>query len=119
MAVAHSTFTNGEVMGLEAHFLDVSGIRTRYYDHGAGDPIVLVHGAGWTGYFNANLRDVNIVGLGHEFRVIAPDKIGSGLTDNPSTPAGFSIEGQMAHFLNFIDALGLTGVHLIGQSRGA
>ena len=32
---------NGEIDGLTAKFIDVNGIRTRYYDYGEGEPIPL------------------------------------------------------------------------------
>ena len=32
---------NGEVDGLNAKFVDVNGVRTRYYDYGQGDTMVL------------------------------------------------------------------------------
>jgi len=47
---------------------------------GRGEPAVFIAGAGWTGYFNANLWDVNIECLSRQFRVIALDKLGAGLT---------------------------------------
>jgi hypothetical protein len=37
---------NGEVDGLTAKFVDVNGVRTRYYDYGQGETIVLLHGGG-------------------------------------------------------------------------
>jgi pimeloyl-ACP methyl ester carboxylesterase len=117
MSAGSPPSTNGETRGLRAHFIDVDGIRTRYYDEGQGEPVVLVAGHGWAGYFNANLWDTNIAGLSRRFRVLAPDKLGSGLTDNPP-PEQYTIEAQVKHILRFIETLGLGGVHLAGQSRG-
>ena len=37
---------NAEVAGLKAKFIDVQGVRTRYYEYGQGEPLVLVHGGG-------------------------------------------------------------------------
>ena len=37
---------NAAVAGLEAKFVDVNGVRTRYYEYGEGEPMVLVHGGG-------------------------------------------------------------------------
>jgi hypothetical protein len=33
---------NGDIDGLTAKFVDVSGVRTRYYDYGQGEAIVLL-----------------------------------------------------------------------------
>ncbi len=35
---------NGELDGLQAKFVDVNGVSTRYFDYGEGEPIVLIHG---------------------------------------------------------------------------
>ncbi|MBV9120392.1 MAG: alpha/beta hydrolase, partial [Chloroflexi bacterium] len=106
-----------EVRGLRANYVDVDGIRTRYYDVGAGQPLVLVAGHGWSGYFNANLWDTNIEGLSQHFRVIVPDKLGTGMTDNPP-PSNYTIQAQVKHMTRFMETLGLQDIHLAGQSRG-
>src|SRR5450830_1328873 len=65
---------NGEVDGLSAKFVDVNGVRTRYFDYGRGEPIVLVHvGVGMGMSSTANNWSRNILGLGTRFRVLAPD----------------------------------------------
>ncbi|HLG73253.1 MAG TPA: alpha/beta hydrolase [Chloroflexota bacterium] len=105
--------------GFEAKFIDVDGIRTRYYDVGEGEPMVLCHGHGWDGSAGANAWTLNIGGLAKRgFRVIAADKLGSGMTDNPKTDDGFTIQNQVAHMWGLVEALGLKTVHMVGQSRG-
>jgi len=42
---------NGEIAGLKAKFIDVQGVRTRYYEYGAGEPIVFVHTGGLPALF--------------------------------------------------------------------
>jgi haloalkane dehalogenase len=63
----------------QSHFLDLKGIRYHYLDEGAGEPIVMLHGnPTWSYYYRRlvlNLRD--------SYRTIAPDHIGSGLSDKP------------------------------------
>ena len=39
----------GSTGGYEARFVDVNGIRTRYYEAGSGEPMILLHGAPWGG----------------------------------------------------------------------
>jgi hypothetical protein len=70
---------NGEVDGLTAKFVDVNGAKTRYYDYGGGDTIVLA-GVGASG---ANLWSRNIRGLAKKFRVLAADELADGMTDGP------------------------------------
>src|SRR6266550_7345545 len=45
---------SGSIGGYEAKFIDVNGARTRYYDVGSGEVILLVHGARPSGTSSAN-----------------------------------------------------------------
>jgi len=57
--------------------------------------------------------------LGDAFRVIAPDSIGGfGLTD-PYAPAPHGLFSRVAHTADFIDALCLPKVTILGNSQGA
>jgi hypothetical protein len=85
---------NGEVAGLKAKFANVNGLRTRYYEMGQGEPMVLVHGEGWSGHSSANAWSKNIPGLAKRFHVYAPDKIGSGMTDNPKDLKDYNLQGE-------------------------
>ena len=83
-AARQAAKTDASIDGLTAKFVDVGGIRTRYYDYGQGEPIVMLHGGSRSG---ANVFSRNIPGLAKRFRVLAMDRLGSGLTDNPKTAA--------------------------------
>jgi len=109
---------NGSVEGFEAKFVDVNGIRTRYYEVGEGDPMVLVHGSGFTGTASANTWTLNLGGLGERFHVFAADKLASGMTDNPVSDEDFNIRAEVEHMYQFIRTMGLDQIHLVGQSRG-
>jgi pimeloyl-ACP methyl ester carboxylesterase len=108
--------------GLVPKFVEADQIRTRYYEVGApaAEPLVMCHGAGWSGTSSANTFARNVQGLGKHFHVFAADKLGSGLTGNPLSPDGYSIQGQVAHQWAFMRAVGLADrpFHLLGQSRG-
>jgi len=110
--------TNGEVAGLHAQFADVNGIRTRYYEMGEGEPMVLVHGEGWSGHSSANVWSKDIPLFAKRFHVFAPDKLGSGMTDNPKDDNDLNIQGEVDHVYDFIRVLKLGVVHLVGQGRG-
>jgi len=114
-----SVTPNGEIAGLHAKFINVNGIRTRYYEMGQGEPLVLVHGEGWSGHSSANAWSKNIPGLAKRFHVYAFDKIGSGMTDNPKDNKDYNLPGEIDHLYNFILTLKLGKVHLVGQSHGA
>ena len=109
---------NGENGGFTARFMDVDGVRTRYYDEGSGEPMVLVHGSGFSGTASANTWALNIAGLAERFHVYAPDKLASGMTGNPESDEDLNIRGEVRHLRAFIEALGHERVHLVGQSRG-
>ena len=106
------------IAGLKAKFIDAGGVRTRYYDEGSGEPMVLVHGTGFSGVASANTWSLNIPGLSARFHVYAPDKLASGLTDNPGSDDDLNIRGEVKHLYAFVKALGLTRFNLVGQSRG-
>lgn len=109
---------NGEVNGLKAKFVDINGIRTRYYEMGSGEPMVLVHGEGWSGHSSANAWSKNIPGLAKRFHVFALDKVGSGMTDNPKDDKDYNLQGEIDHIYQFIVVMKLGAVHLAGQSHG-
>jgi len=105
----------------EAKFVDVLGIRTRYFEAGSGAPLVLLHGGNFGGILSADCAanfDRNIEGLSNGARVIAVDRLGQGLTDNPVGPQDYTMAAVVAHVAAFITTLGLKDVILAGHSRG-
>jgi 2-hydroxy-6-oxonona-2,4-dienedioate hydrolase len=110
--------TNGEVAGLSAQFLNVNGVRTRYYEAGTGEPMVLVHGGDLSGHSSANIWSKDVPLFAKQFHVFAPDALGAGMTDNPADDNDLNIQGQVDHMYDFIRALKVGTVHLVGESRG-
>lgn len=109
---------DGSIDGYEPEFVDVDGIRTRYYDEGSGDPLVLIHGNNWSGSSSANTWSKTFEYLSEDFRVLAVDRIGCGLTDNPDDPEDFRYRSDIDHILGFVEALDLDTCHIAGWSRG-
>ena len=109
---------DGSIAGLHAKFIDVQGVKTRYYEMGEGEPLVLVHGEGWSGHSSANTWSKNLPGLSKRFHVFAPDKLASGMTGNPLDDKDYNIQGEVEHMYQFIQTMKLGKVHLVGQSRG-
>ncbi len=91
-------------------------ILTNYHDHGAGLPIVLLHGSGPGVSAWANWRPV-IPELSKEFRVIAPDLLGFGYTER-SSGIRYDMDTWVGHAIGFLDALKLDKVGLVGNSFG-
>jgi 2-hydroxy-6-oxonona-2,4-dienedioate hydrolase len=104
-----------------AQYVDVNGARTRYFEAGSGEPLVLVHGGeiGAVGGAGALLWDRNLEGLARHFRVVAFDRLGEGHTDAPKRDEDYSAEAVARHVHDFLVALRLERAHLVGQSRGA
>jgi hypothetical protein len=85
----------------QAKFIDVDGIRTRYYDEGKGEAMVLIHGSRFSPWGSANTWTLNIGGLSKRFRVLAADKLGSGMTNNPKSKDGYTQHAIVQHMYRF------------------
>jgi 2-hydroxy-6-oxonona-2,4-dienedioate hydrolase len=60
----------------------------------------------------------NIRGLAKKFRVLAVDELANGMTDAPKDDKDFAIAGQVEHLYQFMRAMKLNRVHLVGISNG-
>lgn len=117
---AQTVLPAASISGHEAKFIDVNGVKTRYYIEGSGDPLLLVHGGPWEGTSSANDWSRNIGGLAKEFRVLAPDKLGNGLTGNPgrAEEADFTMAGQIKHLIQFIETMDVGPVNIVAHAEG-
>jgi pimeloyl-ACP methyl ester carboxylesterase len=87
--------------------------RIAYADHGEGETIVFLHGVPLN---SAHWRDV-IAQLRDRFRCVAPDLMGLGDTEaSPESELDFT--GQAAMVLDFLDRLGVSAFHLVGNDSG-
>jgi pimeloyl-ACP methyl ester carboxylesterase len=104
----------------EGRWLDVEGIRTRYFEAGAGDPIVFVYGGNFGTSDSASAAQtwsLNWQPLAKHRRVIIPDKLGQGETDNPKND-DYTMRAVVQHLAGFLRAMKLAPVHIVGHSRG-
>jgi 2-hydroxy-6-oxonona-2,4-dienedioate hydrolase len=102
-------------------WIDVDGIRTRYFEAGSGRTIVLVHGGtkgDASGGANAEDFHLNFVELAKDFRVISIDRLGQGYTDNPKRDEDYTMGAAVRHFVGFLKALGGGPFNVMGHSRG-
>src|SRR4051812_8239810 len=111
--IASSSSTYGHA----AKFVDVNGGRTRYYVVGSGDVILLIHGARPAGRSSANTWTPILSDLGKRFRVLAPDRLGHGMTENPK--GEYTPTAEMEHLHAFLKLMNVNSFHVIGQSTGA
>jgi pimeloyl-ACP methyl ester carboxylesterase len=101
---------------MENHSVEVAGHRVHYLVEGpAGGPaVVLVHGLGGRAEDWRNLAPW-LTRAG--FRVYMPDLLGFGRSEKPAD-FSYSVPGEAAVVLGFLDALGLKQVDLAGWSMG-
>ena len=102
-------------------YVDVNGIRTRYFEKGKGETILLLHGSFFGEPFSSDCSanwSRNFEGLSQFAHVIAVDRLGQGYTDNPKRIEDYTMKAVSRHVVDFIKTLGLGPVHLAGHSRG-
>ena len=99
----------------QSRFLDCDGLQYHYVDEGAGDPLVMVHGnPTWSFFF----RQV-IEALSGDFRCIAPDHMGCGLSDKPDESRyDFQLHSRVEDFTALMDHLALDRVTLMVHDWG-
>ena len=100
-------------------FLDVGGVRTRYFEAGWGTPLLLIHGGQFGDYYSSFSWSLNFQKLSQHFHVAAFDKLGMGHTDNPRRETDYTMQATIEHAHSFVSALGFKGCAVAGHSRGA
>lgn len=93
--------------------LDVGGYNMSYIDAGKGEVILFVHG---TPSWSFEYRKI-IHKLQANYRCIAPDHLGFGLSDKPEG-IDYTPPGHAARLANFIDKLNLRKINLVVHDFG-
>lgn len=91
------------------------GLEIGFDVHGAGPPLVMLHGATSTGHEDFAAQ---VPSFSKAFRLYLPDARGHGST-RYDVAAGFDYGMLVDDALAFVDALGLDTFHLLGFSMGA
>ncbi len=93
-------------------FADTPAGQIHYAFAGQGDPVVLLHQTprSWDEFKEA------IPLIGRRYRVFAMDSVGFGDSYRPTEP--YSIEGCAEGVIQFLDAIGLEQVSLVGHHTG-
>ena len=102
-----------------AQFVTLDGVRTRYFEAGKGDDLVLIHGGKYGTFYSAYHWSLNFHELSKHFHVYAFDKLGMGDTDNPQSDADYTMAAVIDHAWAFVRTLGIKNATLAGHSRGA
>ncbi len=108
-------------MAVAPSWVDVDGIRTRYFEAGKGEPILFITGSHYGNTVAASPAETweyNIGPLSQRYRVIVVDKLGHGHTENPRN-GDYTQEAVHRHLVAFMRVMNLEGTHVVGQSAGA
>ena len=104
--------------GYQPRYADAGGLRLAYVEAGppAGEPVLLLHGEpSWSFLYRKVIPVLAEAGL----RAIAADLIGFGRSDKPAEVTDHSYARHVEWVRAFaFDALGLSGVTLVGQDWG-
>ena len=107
-AVAYANrVTEGEANYREGYF-EYEGLRLHYVEAGGGDLVILYHG--FPSYWLSFLDQMEA--LKSQYRVVAVDGLGAGLSDKPDTLSAYRVEALAAQ----LDALAR---HLAGDEKFA
>ena len=111
MPTAETAITSIDTNGFKhlypftSHYLKIKGLNYHYVDEGAGDPVVMIHGNPTWSFFFRGL----IAGLSPNYRTLAPDHMGCGLSEKPSATAyGFRLKDRLTDLETFIEHLKLS-----------
>lgn len=101
---------------VQDQYFDSNGVKLHFVDVGSGDPVFLLHGNG--GSIQEFVGSGMLQDLQRDFRVIAFDARGHGLSDKPHAPEAYGREMSL-DVMRLMDHLGLRKAHLVGYSMGA
>ena len=101
----------GELEGRQPHGRE--GVRVRYVMQGEGPAVLLVHGLG----VSLAVWGENIAHLARGYTVYALDLPGHGRSDKPTGLSYDAVNGA-SFLVGFMDAAGISGATLIGNSAG-
>jgi acyl-CoA synthetase (AMP-forming)/AMP-acid ligase II/pimeloyl-ACP methyl ester carboxylesterase len=116
-----STFPFGPLYPFPSRFATVGrtgagasqGHRMHYVDEGSGPVVVCLHGNPTWGFQFRNL----IASLRQDFRVIVPDHVGCGLSDQPKD-VFFTAADRIAHLEDLLEQLGVVRFSLVMHDWG-
>ena len=98
-------------------YIDANGVRIHYVRHGAGMPLVLLHG--WPEFWRTWRK--NILPLAEHFDVVVPDLRGFGDTEKPDLPVaeGYGLEIMVEDLSALAEGLGLGRFGIVSHDVGS
>ena len=102
-----------DIYPFENHFLEVDGHRMHYLDEGEGEVVLMFHGNPTWSFYYRNL----VLGLRPNYRCIAPDHIGCGLSEKPQIYP-YTLKQHIDNFEKLADHLELDEFTLMVHDWG-
>jgi pimeloyl-ACP methyl ester carboxylesterase len=96
-----------------AQYVQLGAVRTWYDEHGAGDPLVLLHG----GLVDARFFEPNLRPLSERFHVYTPERRGHGHTPDVEGPITYQLMADDT--IAFLEQVVGGPAALVGHSDGA
>jgi haloalkane dehalogenase len=96
-----------------SRYFSLGSLRYHYVDEGAGEPLVFVHGNPTWSFYWRNL----ILGLKDQYRCLAVDHIGCGLSDKPQDYP-YTLAQHTDNLCQFIEQRDLRGVTMLVHDWG-
>lgn len=113
-------FKNLQDFPFEPNYADIDDgrgdtLRMHYVDEGKGEVLLCLHGQpSWCYLYRKMIPALTEAG----YRVIAPDLIGFGKSDKPTSRSDYTYANHVFWMKGFIEALGLSGITMVGQDWG-
>jgi pimeloyl-ACP methyl ester carboxylesterase len=111
--VSGRALVDDAVYPFRSRFVDLAAARMHYVDEGAGDPLLFVHG---TPTWSFEWRHV-IRALSPQWRCVAPDLVGFGLSERPRGFA-YTPEAHAAAIADFVDRIDVPPFTLVVHDFG-
>jgi len=109
----HVNWINRFEYPFRSRYFDLEAGWMHYVDEGEGGPVVMLHGnPAWSFAYRRLIK-----ALRGDYRCIAPDMIGFGLSDKPSDWS-YLPEDHAENFGRFVEGLGLRDITLVVQDWG-
>lgn len=100
--------------GIDEVYVAMSHGRTRYFEAGSGEDLILIHGAG---FLSGGYSWLGVIpALAEHFHVYAVDCLGFGAGDGLTQPYSFAY--LVDHIREFQDVVGIERSHVVGHSMG-
>lgn len=109
----HFDWINPDLFPFQSRFLEIDGNLIHYLDEGSGPAILFSHG---TPEWSFGWRDL-VRGLRGQFRCIALDHLGMGLSNKPAN-GDYSCEAHSMRLEKLVQALDLHDFYIVGNDFG-